>query len=262
MNFSLPCTCFHPLCVCCLPQSFRIFYHHSVLSTLEKREERRELTRKKTEERTGERREKEVQLTVIIRNLNEQLRVCEGYETAPTGDWTQDLQFTRLTLYHWAIEALMQKGTLEDCRHTQFQPLFLPCQCMQGFLEGRGSKGKQRRSKGREKSNERRRKQTSERERERETEIQQHFQILGKSKAMKEQSQIDCIWCHELTAVGFEPTQLALVELESTPLDHSGKLSCNTWWQWLGYRVRGVIICLTFCMNVWCLTTMSFAQVK
>ena len=24
---------------------------------------------------------------------------------APTGDWTQDLQFTRLTLYHWAIEA-------------------------------------------------------------------------------------------------------------------------------------------------------------
>ena len=100
------------------------------------------------------------------------------------------------------------------------------------------------------------------RERERETEIQQHFQILGKSKAMKEQSQIDCISCHELTAVGFEPTQLALVELESTPLDHSGKLSCNTWWQWLGYRVRGVIICLTFCMNVWCLTTMSFAQVK
>ena len=29
----------------------------------------------------------------------------------------------------------------------------------------------------------------------------------------------------EVTAVGFEPTQLALVELESTPLDHSGKLS-------------------------------------
>ena len=29
----------------------------------------------------------------------------------------------------------------------------------------------------------------------------------------------------KLTAVGFEPTQLALVELESTPLDHSGKLS-------------------------------------
>ena len=30
----------------------------------------------------------------------------------------------------------------------------------------------------------------------------------------------------DMTAVGFEPTQLALVELESTPLDHSGKLSC------------------------------------
>ena len=29
----------------------------------------------------------------------------------------------------------------------------------------------------------------------------------------------------EMTAVGFEPTQLALVELESTPLDHSGKVS-------------------------------------
>ena len=29
----------------------------------------------------------------------------------------------------------------------------------------------------------------------------------------------------EMTAVGFEPTQLSLVELESTPLDHSGKLS-------------------------------------
>ena len=28
-----------------------------------------------------------------------------------------------------------------------------------------------------------------------------------------------------MTAVGFEPTQLALVELDSTPLDHSGKLS-------------------------------------
>ena len=28
-----------------------------------------------------------------------------------------------------------------------------------------------------------------------------------------------------MTAVGFEPTQLALVELESTPSNHSGKLS-------------------------------------
>ena len=31
----------------------------------------------------------------------------------------------------------------------------------------------------------------------------------------------------KMTAVGFEPTQLALVELESTPLDHSGKLSLS-----------------------------------
>ena len=31
-----------------------------------------------------------------------------------------------------------------------------------------------------------------------------------------------------LTPVGFEPTQLALVELESTPLDHSGKVSLAT----------------------------------
>ena len=32
---------------------------------------------------------------------------------------------------------------------------------------------------------------------------------------------------YDMTAVGFEPTQLALVELESTPLDHLGKLSCS-----------------------------------
>jgi hypothetical protein len=31
-----------------------------------------------------------------------------------------------------------------------------------------------------------------------------------------------------MTPVGFEPTQLALVELESTPLDHSGKVSLLT----------------------------------
>jgi hypothetical protein len=29
----------------------------------------------------------------------------------------------------------------------------------------------------------------------------------------------------KMTPVGFEPTQLALVELESTPSDHSGKVS-------------------------------------
>ena len=33
-----------------------------------------------------------------------------------------------------------------------------------------------------------------------------------------------------LTPVGFEPTQLALVELESTPLDHSGKVSLPSRW--------------------------------
>ena len=35
----------------------------------------------------------------------------------------------------------------------------------------------------------------------------------------------ECVACSTVTAVGFEPTQLALVELESTPLDHSGKVS-------------------------------------
>ena len=34
-----------------------------------------------------------------------------------------------------------------------------------------------------------------------------------------------------MTVVGFEPTQLALVELESTPLDHSGKLSLVPGWE-------------------------------
>ena len=83
----------------------------------------------------------------------------------------------------------MQKGTLKEGRHTQFQPLFLPCQCMQGFLEGRGSKGGARDERRAMREEERK----LQRERERETEIQQHFQILGKSKAMKEQSPIDCI---------------------------------------------------------------------
>ena len=73
------------------------------------------------------------------------------------------------------------------------------------------------------------------------------FAAFGKSARVAQRKKV-ISWA--MTAVGFEPTQLALVELESTPLDHSGKLSCNTWWQWLGYRVRGVSICLTFCMNV------------
>ena len=33
-----------------------------------------------------------------------------------------------------------------------------------------------------------------------------------------------------MTPVGFEPTQLALVELDSTPLDHSGKVSLGCRW--------------------------------
>ena len=32
------------------------------------------------------------------------------FVAAPTGDWTQDLQFTRLTLYHWAIKAVESKS--------------------------------------------------------------------------------------------------------------------------------------------------------
>ena len=35
----------------------------------------------------------------------------------------------------------------------------------------------------------------------------------------------DCSACAKVTAVGFEPTRFAPAELESTPLDHSGKLS-------------------------------------
>ena len=45
-----------------------------------------------------------------------------------------------------------------------------------------------------------------------------------------------------MTAVGFEPTQLALVELESTPLDHSGKLSSGA-----SLKQR----CLQFSLHAW-----------
>ena len=38
-----------------------------------------------------------------------------------------------------------------------------------------------------------------------------------------------------MTPVGFEPTQLALVELESTPLDHSGKVSWRSGWDLCAY---------------------------
>ena len=44
---------------------------------------------------------------------------------------------------------------------------------------------------------------------------------------------------NNLTAVGFEPTQLALVELESTPLDHSGKLSWAHHVNWRGIGAAG-----------------------
>ena len=55
------------------------------------------------------------------------------------------------------------------------------------------------------------------------------------------------LWSKSVTAVGFEPTQLALVELESTPLDHSGKLSwvkswllaiicCEGWFPKMGFK--------------------------
>jgi hypothetical protein len=36
---------------------------------------------------------------------------------------------------------------------------------------------------------------------------------------------LDLLDRRKMTAVGFGPTQYALVELESTPLNHSGKLS-------------------------------------
>ena len=42
-----------------------------------------------------------------------------------------------------------------------------------------------------------------------------------------------------MTPVGFEPTQLALVELESTPLDHSGKVSVTAVCHW---RARSCLV--------------------
>ena len=53
---------------------------------------------------------------------------------------------------------------------------------------------------------------------------QEHFCPLEKCKMG---AILTCVSHIRLTAVGFEPTQLALVELESTPLDHSGKLSVS-----------------------------------
>ena len=42
-------------------------------------------------------------------------RLCKARPKAPTGAWTQDLQFTRLTLYHRATEALAaHQGTISQ----------------------------------------------------------------------------------------------------------------------------------------------------
>ena len=49
----------------------------------------------------------------------------------------------------------------------------------------------------------------------------QHGNLVSLTKTRDEEENM----CMGMTAVGFEPTQLALVELESTPLDHSGKQS-------------------------------------
>ena len=46
-----------------------------------------------------------------------------------------------------------------------------------------------------------------------------HQQLLGRFRSRPARS------CKCVTAEGFEPSQISLVELESTPLDHSGKLS-------------------------------------
>ena len=74
----------------------------------------------------------------------------------------------------------------------------------------------------RERERERERKLEKEREREREIERERSHDLAP----VKLDTTTGAPMLHEgLTAVGFEPTQLALVELESTPLDHSGKLS-------------------------------------
>ena len=47
----------------------------------------------------------------------------------------------------------------------------------------------------------------------------------------------------DMTAVGFEPTYLALAGLEPTPLDHSGKLSCSIQFSFhLGVRFLLVVL--------------------
>ena len=53
-------------------------------------------------------------------------------------------------------------------------------------------------------------------------------------RKLRPRSTAQALASSDLTAVGFEPTQIALVELESTPLDHSGKLSLV----WRSMRLR------------------------
>ena len=53
------------------------------------------------------------------------------------------------------------------------------------------------------------------------------FAAFGKSARVAQRKKV-ISWA--MTAVGFEPTQLALVELESTPLDHSGKVFLGCRW--------------------------------
>ena len=55
---------------------------------------------------------------------------------------------------------------------------------------------------------------------------EQSFRFVIKPNSFSDKS-LACMRAlgSKMTAVGFEPTQLSLVELESTPLDHSGKLS-------------------------------------
>ena len=57
---------------------------------------------------------------------------------------------------------------------------------------------------------------------------------------------------HAMTPVGFEPTQLALVELESTPLDHSSKVSMrahdNSAFQIAHLACVHIFICMRVCV--------------
>ena len=84
------------------------------------------------------------------------------------------------------------------------------------------AQGSAKRCEEREREREREKTRERERERERDRERERSHDLAP----VKLDTTTGAPMLHEgLTAVGFEPTQLALVELESTPLDHSGKLS-------------------------------------